>query len=401
MKGGERGYTLLELLVVMVIFAVVMTLITVSFSRIVRSSSQIIKATESDIGGLIGLELMRTDLELGGFGLYWSLRNGSSLSYSETDDGLELVTSCPGGCPDAKPSRFDDRNYAEANVPSPYRVGNRVGFNGSDYLVVKGTALGESSACRDWCYLNYSSPTIAVVRPSRLEPELSRGDRAIVLKTGAASGGTTRELVTLGGSDAFTARFDEPFPVEFIPKDRSDSFIVYGVAPDNGSLLSFPFNRADYYINRPAEISSVCNKATGVLYKTTINHNGSRTYYPLLDCAADMQVVLFWDSDEDGNIDYHSEVLEEVAGTAAELRRRLKELRVYILAQQGKRDTEYLYPLADPARAVVVGDPALDKAAGAVLGRVWTAPEMAKTFGADWRNYRWKVYSIVVQPKNI
>jgi len=398
MKGEECGYTLVELLVVMLVFAIVMTLVSVSFNRIVRSSSIIMKSAETDIGGLIGLELMRSDLEAAGFGLPWTVP--SEVTYSETpEDDLPLVN----GCPNTRPSRFDDRKDPDfPNTPVPYRVGNQVGYHGSDYLVLKGTPLGASSVSKSWCYLNYSS-TGAVLKPSRVEPALQSGggDRVIVVKTGAGSGGATRELLTAG--TVFSLTFNTPLPEAFSPKGKSDNFMVYGVAPadDNGHLLSFPFNRADYYINRPDSISPNCNPFTGMLYKTTMNQNGSHTYYPLLDCAADMQVVLYWDSNGDGNIDYRSERVEEGAANPAELRARLKEIRVYILAQLGKRDPAYLYPVADPDRAVLVGDLVRNADSAMVIGRVWTARQMAEAFGAEWRNYRWKLYTIVVQPKNL
>ena len=396
MKGAERGYTLMELILAMLIFSVVMALISVSFNRIVRSSSVLIKSAETDTGGLIGLEVMRGDLELAGFGLPWSVQG---VTYTEANNGV-LVKGCQDGCPQADAAQFNDDPVSDA--PRAYRVGNNMGYQGSDYLVLKGSAMGSSSVSRSWCYLNYSS-TGAVVKPSRSEPELKLGnkDRVVVLKTGVTAGSAARTLVTTGSN--FSLSFDEADLDEYAPTDKNENFLVYGVAPaqDDGLPLHFPFNRADYYISRKTDsVSPTCNSFTGVLYKTTINHSWpTRTYteYPILDCAADMQVVLYWDTDGNGEIDYHSEVLEEVAGSAADVRAKLKELRVYILAQQGRRDPSYLYPVTDPEEAILVGDRDLDHG----LGRVWSASEMAATFGADWRNYRWKIYTIVVQPKNL
>jgi hypothetical protein len=71
----------------------------------------------------------------------------------------------------------------------------------------------------------------------------------------------------------------------------------------------------------------------------------------------------------------------------------IKEIQVYILAQQGRKDREYLYPES----SIVVGDPRLN----AELSHTWTAADLSDKVGPDWRNYRWKVYSIVVRPKNL
>ena len=400
---GTAGYTLVELLVVMLIFAVVMSIISVSFARIVQSSGQLMKSGETDVGGLIGLELMRSDLELAGLGLPWGVPG--TVTYSEASDKLTLVQNCPDGCPEAKASRFDDRSYdVDSNVPRAYRVGNNVGYHGSDYLVLKGSALGTGRVSRTWGYLNYSS-TVALQYPAGDDLRFKKGDRAIVIKIGIAEGLPVRELVTNGST--FNIVYGYPFPEKFLPRDKGDSYLVYGVASADSSELGFPFNRADYYITRPPpnRISSSCAPGTGVLYKSNITQGGGHTDCPILDCAADLQVVFFWDTNGDGEIDYHSgadeELLEEVVPTPAELRDKLKEIRVYILAQQGKRDPRYSYPLASADAAIIVGDAALSSTSGEVLGRVWKASALETAFGANWRNYHWKLYTIVVQPKNL
>lgn len=393
MKPKEAGYTLVELILAMLIFAVVMTLISLSFSRIAGSASSLVKSAETDIGGLIGLELMRCDLELAGFGLPWKV----SVPFLEAEDeDLLLVDNCPGGCPGARAFLYNDHDdfAAEPLAPTAYRVGSNVGFNGSDYLVLKGTALGNSEASRSWCYLNYSSGA-TLIKPTLSDPELRLGKkiRTIVLKTGVAGGAPTRELVL--GSGTFTLTFNAPLSPEFLPRDKSDNYLVYGVAPEgSSSVLAFPFNRADYYISRPDDISPTCNKATGILYKTVTNHTSPRSYSynPILDCVADMQIVLYMDTDHNGVADYHP-YPEDHVFTPQELREELKEIRVYILAQQGKKDPEYRYP----ADTVWVGDTDLEPS----LGRVWSESAMRSTFGEQWRNYRWKLYTIVVQPKNL
>jgi prepilin-type N-terminal cleavage/methylation domain-containing protein len=398
MARQEGGYTLAELIVVILIFSIVMTLITVSFNRIVASSAQIIKAAETDIGGLIGLELLRCDLELAGFGLPWSIPSGAT--YSEAGSGV-LVAGCRNGCPGAAAARFND---APGAAPRAYQSGDNVGFNGSDYLVLKGTALGMSAASRSWSYLNYSSSG-TVFKQSKSEVELKPGnsERVIVLKGGAQAGAATRELVTDGPGSSFSLVFNQPVPRAFRPASREEVHLVYGVAPadKNGFPLAFPFNRADYYLSRSAGVPSSCAPGTGVLYKTTLNHNGTTTNYPILDCAADLQVVFLLDANGSGEVNYHASDLSGSGYTAEVLRQQVKEIRVYILAQQGRKDPGFSYPVSDPTKAIVVGDAGLNRALATVLGSVWTEAALTESVGRDWRNYRWKVYTIVVQPKNL
>ena len=163
--------------------------------------------------------------------------------------------------------------------------------------------------------------------------------------------------------------------------------------------LTFPDGN---YLSRPEGISTACAPGTGVLYKTTLNQNGSLTKYPLLDCAADLQVIFYLDTDGDGIVDYHrpAQALES-SPNLEELQAQVKEIRIYILAQQGKKDPGYLYPVSDPDKTIVVGDAALDKSLGETLGSVWSQGALANSFGSSWRNYHWKIYTVVVQPKNL
>lgn len=394
MARHDHGYTLVELVVVMLIFSIVMTLISVSFNRIVTSSGQLVKSVETDIGGLIGLELFRCDLELAGFGLFWSMP--TAVSYNEAESEI-LVDGCSGGCPNADASLFNDGlPQIPCNPPRAYVIGDKVGYNDSDYLVLKGTPLAMNQTSRSWAYLNYSSPTETLIKSSKSsipDTELipGKGQRVIVVKSGVSAAGVPRrELVTNGGT--FSLAFNPPLE-NFEPNSKQDNYLVYGVADKEDSAdLKIPFNRSDYYISRKASTSKNCAKGTGVLYKTTINQNSTVTEYPILDCVADLQVVLYMDTNGDGDIDYHPDP-GDIEFDAANLREQLKEIRVYILSQQGKKDMGYTFP----ENTIVVGDPDLDLK----LGQEWTQTKMSDTFSADWRHYRWKLYTIVVQPKNL
>ena len=380
------GYTLVELVVVILIFTIVMAIISASFVKIVASSGQIVRSAETDIGGMIGLELFRCDLELAGFGLPWSLPD--SFIYSEAGDQV-FVNGCPDGCPNANASLFNDNSPTAA--PRAYVLGDNVGYNGSDYLVLKGTAVGMSKTSRKWSYLNYTSVGVSI-KPSKSEVELNLGssERVIVIKNIPIGSEVTRELVTQEpGSSKFSLLFNNPIPAGFLPNSKVDSYLVYGVDVYNSADLSFPFNRADYYISRKQNdqnISSICADNTGILYKTVISQNSSIPgYYPLLDCVADMQVVTVMVPDS-GDRQWY---LSDKDIDAKKIRDMLQEIRIYILAQQGKKDVNYSYPVSDPSNVIQVGD------------RIWSQSDLSDKLCKDWRNYHWKVYTIAVQPKNL
>ena len=72
------------------------------------------------------------------------------------------------------------------------------------------------------------------------------------------------------------------------------------------------------------------------------------------------------------------------------IRTKLKVVKAYLLVQDGKKDPGYKSPgtfqLYDPAEG--------GGAAG--IGKIYTLPT-----DLSMSNYRWKVYKLVVQPKNL
>jgi len=181
--------------------------------------------------------------------------------------------------------------------------------------------------------------------------------------------------------------------------------------------LRMPFNRTDYFVATPpstkVQQATHCAPGTGILYKAVLKHaDGLLNYIPLLDCVAGMQVVLGWDTDGDGLIDTWSNAdgsavvgtasitaiqaaLKSpsdtsspnlsIVGTTLNIRTGLKMIKVYILAQNGKKDSNYTSP-----SPIVIGED----------------DETALTYSLDisakgWSNYRWKLYRIVVIPKNL
>ena len=143
-----------------------------------------------------------------------------------------------------------------------------------------------------------------------------------------------------------------------------------------------PFNRAEYYIDNTA-VPQRCAPNTGVLVKAVVAHNASGTtptLLPLIDCVADMQVVYGLDNNADGAVEAWSSDIS-VGMTAADIRTQLAEVRVHLLAQEGQRDDSY----TTPSNTIFVGSQG--------VGRNFDV--------SGYRNYRWKLYSIVVKPKNL
>ena len=343
MKRRESGFSLLELMIALAIVAGVLAAASTFFIGVVRQYKVQTKITESNVEGILGLELLRRDVESLGFGLPWDM--GAS-GYAE-----------PGPLGDPP------------NPPRPVGSVNG-GTDNSDYLVVRSARVGMAGAAGKWTTLR-AGP---VTRPwGSTEEDLVSGDRVIVLSPGGSTTDQRVLLTPVGGADFVNLS-------AYDPGDAFQTNIVYGI--DNAALKR-PFNRADYYIadNSVFPTPRHCASNTGVLVKAVMAHDdpGTRTVLPLLDCVADLQVVYGLDTDADRVVNVWTDTLGALS--AADIRTQLVELNVHILAQIGQRDDSYTYPYDN----VSVGSEGVTR----------SVPVSAH------RHYRWKVYNIAVKPRNL
>jgi prepilin-type N-terminal cleavage/methylation domain-containing protein len=356
MRRGKSGFSLLELMIALAIVAFVLAAASTFFIGVVKQYKVQSKITESNVEGVIGLELMRQDIESLGFGLPWDMGTTSgSYTYVEGDP-------LPGSSTDP-----------------PRAVGSLNSTDNSDYLIIRSARVGMASAAGKWTTLR-SGP---LVRNWGSEDDLASTDRVIVLSPGGANS-ASRVLLTGG------ATFGDNGAGLLNPDDPFQTNIVYGI--DNVNLKR-PFNRADYYIanNSAYPLYTTprhCASNTGVLVKAVRAHQGSDLLLPLLDCVADLQVVYGLDMNANGVVTW-TDTMDSLLGpsyTAADIRTKLVELHVHILAQVGQRDNSYKYPNDN----VDIGLPG--------AGRNFKFSSSGIT---DFQNYRWKVYNIVVKPKSL
>lgn len=387
---STSGFTLVELIVVMAIFIVAIMLSSDAFNRISLISRQQVRSSESNIQGIIGLELFRSDIEHAGYGLPWQV--GFVADFAESNVAVDFLAK------GVDPAIFNDTaNISDDTSKVPRAVQSAKAsstvpdpsVDGRDYLVIKSTAIGMGAVSKKWSFVEglgsasyvkkWNDPTVT---------DLATGERVIIIDS------RTRRLIGTSLSNfsfALPGELGGGFPLstftDFQPTQDTQVFVAYGVTPSTN--LRAPYNRADYYIRRPADISSRCAPGTGNLYKAVLIHNGGGvTQYPLLECVADMQVVYGLDSDGDGGIDAVGNEDLLSALSAKNIRDQLKQIRVYLLVHEGQKDSSYY----QASQTIEVGDSG--------FGRVFDLSTL-KDIGNDWRNYRWKVYRIVVTPKNL
>lgn len=377
----QAGFTMVELLITMTLFVLTIVAASSIFVPLLTQFKQQSKIAETQIEGIVGLDILRRDLEQAGFGLPWVIP--AAVIY---DEGSSSTTA-----PIPAPNTYNDcSGSAPCNPPRAILSGNNVGggFGGSDYLVIKATSITTNDAAMKWTHVTGvaggGSGTVKEwASPRSPTEDLINGNRVIAL---IPTRGETNQRILVNSGASFSITFAQPsFPSAFSPSTAGDIYLVYGVDPDTN--LRMPFNRADYYIRKVSgtNIPPRCASGTGVLMKSVINQtDGSRpgTSIPLLDCVADLQVIYRRDTDGDGTI--NDEIDDISLLTAQEIRQQVREVRVYILAHEGQRDVNYTYPSSTVA-----------------VGEFGFVNNFDLTTITNWQNYRWKVYRIVVKPNNL
>ncbi len=390
---SHRGFSLVELLIVMVIFIIVIIISTQAFERILSSSSQQMKSSDSNIQGVVGLEILRSDLEHAGYGLPWC----QSFVADFAESGVAANSLANG----IDPAAFNDTNnptkseayIQQSNMSKGYLQGPRAiqsataagaanaWENGRDYLVIKSSVIGMNNASKKWSYLDYVGGAWTIKQWGI--DDFAANDRVITLDA------DDHRLIGTSGAFSYALAGVPPAPdASYVPNSTEISYLVYGVSDSND--LSFPYNRVDYYIKRPAtNMPDRCASGSGILYKASLNHPGAAvTEYPLLDCVADMQVVFALDTTDSGMVNLNCDQNCISALTAEQIRKQVKEIKFYVLTHEGGKDRSFSYP----SQTVQVGDPGQGRTFDlATLGGI----------GTEWNQFRWKVYTISARVKNL
>ncbi len=362
-------------MITMVVFLLVIAAAASVFTGLITQFKQQSKISETNIEGIVGLEILRQDIENAGYGLPW---NGL-VAYNE-------ASAAPA-------SNYNDNG----NPPRGILSGINTGLNGSDYLVIKAINVAMNDQCKKWTTLK-TAPFGSTPAPGN--PRIWVPDRENVNKKDDGStnnnvrvivlspGSTELNRRTLVAGATFFTTYSNVTSSPWPPADGTEIRIIYGVDPDTD--LRMPFNRADYFISN-ANVPQRCAPNTGVLEKVVVNQGdgGLTNFLPLFDCVADMQVIFRLDTNGDGIIDNTTDNISAL--TAQQIRDQVQEVRVYILAHEGQYDRNFTYP-----NSTITIPAAPDPGAG--LGSTFDFNARGIT---NWQNYRWKVYTLVVKPDNL
>lgn len=422
---NEKGFSIIEFIVTMTLLLIIFAAAFSIFIPVVRRSKSESGNVQTQIEGVIGLELLRKDIVHAGAGLPWNL-NGAD--YNEASE--------------AGRTDYNDTGTPD-NPPRPIIVKNAVttagfGTNSSDYLVIKsqlvanpitnGGAYQDNPASEKWTYVN---PTSGKVRLwNSADDDMVTTDRVIVVQP---TSGTDSMVLTKDTSGQFWTTYATTMPAAFVPTGTTASYI-FGI--DSLTNPRMPFNRADYYLSK-TNVPDRCAPGTGVLVKRVIRQDNGQVgkELPLLDCVVTFQVAIGLDNTFGDNLPQKNCITNDTAtvtinglpsfsstfSPADAIRATVKEVRVYILAQEGNFDMDYNFGNFTSGTSILVGenDPNNCDAAGGItsqscdcasgadaqLGLLFDMSTLPPdtVHGGTWtfNKFRWRVYQMVIKPEGI
>ncbi len=337
---NNKGLTLVELLVALAIFAIVIAIIFNSYLSILKPQNQQVSIAENNMNRIVGLEVLRKDIEMAGFGLPWEV----DTSYSEAASNSSYT-------PD--PS---DLNAKDPNEPPAFSFSNNgnTKANNSDVLVIRSTIAALNSVTTHWGYLYKDAYGNTHFNNLGDNSSIDGSSYFIVVEPVAMQ---FEKYLTYNNISSFDT--------------EGKIYLVFGLS-DNGERM--PFNRVDYYLKKPdTNFPKVCDNDTYILYRATINQsNGERNPQPILECVKDFQLVFLCSNGVNACLD-----------NAYDERKDLKQVRVFILLQDGKSDPNFEFK-----KTIYIKDNDVD-----------TSKSFTPT--GDEVHYRWKLIELIVNPLNI
>ena len=340
---NEHGITLTELLVALGIFSVVMGTVFGIYITIVKHSTTEFRIAESEMELEIAKTIIERDIMMAGYGMA--------------------------------------NDYGEISIdPLPVSAEDAVSLSHFDILSLRGTAIGIlSRGAQGWSYIMEEGPPPEFQQWSNKFENIESGDKVIYLEP------NTKTLLSSGTTGIFS------YPDA--PPSAAKGTLAYGIHSENASL---PYYAVQYLLG--GSPPSICAPGTLNLLRGESKENDPplpSNRRPLLNCVRDLQVAFGIDSDENGTIDMWDPVeagnFQVNSYSKKLMKKRLKQIRMYILVQLGNRDPDFMYSNPEnPASpdSIRVGDSSLG-----------TGRDITLT--TDQRRFRWRLLALHVVPKNL
>jgi hypothetical protein len=411
--------TMVELMVSLAIVMLVIGTAATAYLKLLKTYRSQGRLAESYMANLTGLELLRYDIEMAGFGLPANL--GAGVNYSEAVE----INPAP---PFASPNDPTTLNDAPSGVPRAFVHLDNKGANNSDVLAIKSNAANifDNPAAKKWSMITNASgagPPL-VVKWNDATMDFAAGDYFVALDN-------TGTLLTGPVSQWNNAFFTNASGPNGIPgcsantPSASQIFYIYGIDNNVNNTTGthrMPFNRVDYYLDTNGNAPSSCASGTYTLYRSAIDQATGKQLNktPLIDCVMDFQVAFGIDPSGNGSqvVQWQENLLQNaIPGgaqnapmTTAQIQQYLREVRVFVLYSEGLADAG-----SSPPGILNLGDQqiaaGLDSAHYTSTGtnfQQWSSsaltgsPQLSSfsPAGADLQ-YRWKIVEMAVKPNNL
>ncbi len=360
--SDNQGFTLVEILITLAVFGVVMSGVYGAYTSQLSHTGREYKLAAAEMEHDIVGNFLERDIDMAGYGL--------------ADDY--------GSTPFA-PVAAAAQNGTLGPPANP---------NAPDTLTLMGTALGlDSRAAQAWTYVTTSSSPPVFQSWGDPRENLKIGDQAVIMDPATKTlrtEGTGKWLYKFNGVNAHPTTPPTASPGDNLTNPTVGT-LVYGLQSSSGTAPTLPYYVVRYGLDKPLTNPATCAPGTQYLMRSeSIDSTAPSPPLsggdPLQACVLDFQVAFALDSDDDGAV---NAPYDDGGGTAKfydapTLRKRLKQIVVYMLVQSGQRDRGYTYPLAK----VRVGDAALG-----------TGRDLDLT--ADQRKYRWKLITKRITLRNL
>ncbi len=281
---SRKGVTLIELLVVLIIVGLILGAVYATYINLLKGFKKGTEATASEVENLVGLEVLRLDIEHMGYGLpdseskpivEWDSSSKRLVLRSTLNNTSEstigyLIAKCESG---ELNIQIDGREDSSANYVSILQASSK------DFLS-KGTVSGSK-----------------ISLPSGVS--CSNGEIYIAFPV--------RDTVYNGSSNGCSVGLCEE--------------IVYELSASN--------------------LISRCNVNTYNLVRRL--GTSSTTGEPVLNCVADWKVTFDIDQNDNGILESTETDLSSPPSTNEDIRDKLKRVNIYLLVQEGRYDPDYTF----------------------------------------------------------
>jgi type II secretory pathway pseudopilin PulG len=385
----QRGMTIIELLVSITIVMIIIGAATTTYLKILRTYKTQGRLAEGYMANLTGMELLRYDIQMAGFGLPI---NVTGVNYNEAVDGG--VPYSPASLNDSANNPATPRAFAHLDSTN----------NGSDVLAIKSSAASVNPMSKKWSMIiGATAPVVKMWGGTVADGALdfAPNDMFIVLDN-------SYQLMTKGGAWSFAFSNAYYTNATNLPAPANDQKINYIYGLDSGNVR-MPFNRVDYHLGPGL---GHCAANTSTLYRSTVSQvDGSLSPAPLIDCVQDFQVAFGLALNNTvGNVDTW---VANLGGMSAnQIQQQVREVRVFLLYQEGSGDAGKSADFRFSG-TLNLGDQDIAKSLDATYVATNTFQQLSSgtltgnpalsffTPQGPQCQYRWKVLEMAIKPVNL